>query len=116
MTQGAFVLIGGRLGDVYGHKMILLGGAIWWVIWCLVTGFVKTIVTVALFRGLVGIGAAFIVPNAVALLTHTFPPGKLRNIAMGSFGAMAPIGPPGGSVLAALFVQLTEWKWLFFFL
>lgn len=32
-------------------------------------------------------GAAFIVPNAVALLMHTFPPGKLRNIAMGLFGA-----------------------------
>ncbi len=56
------------------------------------------------------------VPNAVALLAHTFPPGKQRNIAMGLFGAMAPIGAAGGSLIAAVFVQLTEWKWLFFFL
>lgn len=82
----------------------------------MVTGFAKTITTVSLFRGLTGVGAAFIVPNAVALLMHTFPPGKLRNISMGLFGAMAPVGAAGGSVVAALIVQLTEWKWLFFFL
>ena len=96
MTQGAFILIGGRLGDIYGHKRILLAGATWWIIASLITGFMKTIVTISLFRGLNGMGAAFIVPNAVALLTHTFPPGKLRNIAMGCFGAMAPIGAAGG--------------------
>jgi len=70
----------------------------------------------SLFRGLAGIRATFIVTNAVALLTYTFPPGKLRNVAMGSFGAMAPIGAAGGSVIAALFAQLTQWRWLFFIL
>jgi MFS family permease len=116
MTQGAFVLIGGRFGDVFGHKNVLLGGGIWWVIWSLISGFAKSIVTLSLFRGLTGIGAAFIVPNAVALLMHTFPPGRLRNIAMGLFGAMAPIGAAGGSVFSAILVQLTPWKWIFFFL
>jgi MFS family permease len=78
MTQGAFVLIGGRFGDVFGHKNILLSGGIWWIIWSLVSGFAKSIVTLSLFRGLTGIGAAFIVPNAVALLMHTFPPGEVK--------------------------------------
>jgi MFS family permease len=116
MTQGAFVLIGGRFGDVFGHKNILLGGGIWWIIWSLVSGFAKSIVILSLFRGLTGIGAAFIVTNSVALLMHTFPPGRLRNIAMGLFGAMAPIGAAGGSVFSAILVQLTPWKWIFFFL
>jgi MFS family permease len=110
MAQGAFVLIGGRFGDVHGHKGVLLTGAVWWVIWSLVTGFAKSIFQISLFRGLTGMGAAFIVPNAVALLMHTFPPGKSRNIAMGLFGAMAPIGAAGGSVIAALLVQLAPWK------
>lgn len=56
------------------------------------------------------------VPNSVALLAINIPPGKMRNIAMGLFGAMAPIGAAGGSVFGALFAQLTHWKWLFFFL
>jgi MFS family permease len=116
MTQGAFVLIGGRFGDVFGHKSILLGGGIWWIIMSLVSGFAKSIVTLSLFRGLTGIGAAFIVPNAVALLMHTFPSGRLINIAMGLFGAMTPIGAAGGSVFSAILVQLMLWKWIFFFL
>lgn len=91
MTQGAFVLIGGRFGDVFGHKYVLLVGAVWWVIWSLVSGFAKSIVTLSLFRGMTGIGGAFIVPNAVALICHIFPPGRLRNVAMGLFGAMAPV-------------------------
>jgi MFS family permease len=56
------------------------------------------------------------VPNSVALLGITFPPGRTRNIVMGLFGAMAPIGAAGGSVFGALLTQLTPWKWLFFFL
>ena len=117
MTQGAFVLIGGRFGDVYGHKNVLLAGAVWWIIFSLVSGFARSLVVLSLFRGLTGVGGAFIVPNAVALLGHTFPPGKMRNIAMGSFGAMAPIGAAGGAAVSAIFVQLLpHWKWLFFFL
>ncbi|KFY43543.1 hypothetical protein V495_03903 [Pseudogymnoascus sp. VKM F-4514 (FW-929)] len=115
MTQGAFVLIGGRYGDVFGYKNVLLSGAAWWMIWSLATGFAKTLIQISLFRGLTGIGAAFIIPNAVALLGHTFPPGKMRNLAMGLFGAMAPIGAAGGCVVAALLAQLTHWKWVFFF-
>jgi MFS family permease len=116
MTQGAFVLVGGRFGDVFGHKNVIIGGAIWWVIWSIVTGFAKSIVTLSLFRALTGIGAGLIVPNAVALLGHTFPPGIWRNTSMALFGAMAPIGAAGGTAVSALFVQLTEWKWIFFFM
>jgi MFS family permease len=116
MTQGAFVLIGGRFGDVFGHKNVLMAGAIWWIIFSLVTGFAKSIVPLALFRGLTGVGTAFIVPNAVALLGHTLPPGKWRNVSFGLFGAMAPMGAAGGAVISSLLVQLTSSKWLFFFL
>lgn len=91
MTQGAFVLIGGRLGDVYGYRYALLGGAAFWTLWILVAAFAHNIVTIAMFRGLAGAGGGFIVPNAVAILSHTFPPGRLRNLSMALFGAMAPM-------------------------
>jgi MFS family permease len=115
LTQGTFVLMGGRLGAVYGHKIILMVACAWWLIWQLVTGFAPNLITLCVFRGLSGIGGGFMTPNAVALLGITFPPGKKRNTAMALFGAMAPVGAAGASLFAAMLVQLTEWKWVFFF-
>ncbi|KFY92969.1 hypothetical protein V498_04639 [Pseudogymnoascus sp. VKM F-4517 (FW-2822)] len=116
LTQGAFVLIGGRIGAVYGHKNTVVVAGIFWVIFHLVSGFMKSVITLSIMRGLSGIGGALIVPNAIALLTITFPPGKMRNITVGFFGATAPMGATLGSLLSGLFVQLLPWKWLFFFL
>ncbi|KAK5727584.1 hypothetical protein LTR15_003485 [Elasticomyces elasticus] len=115
LTSGTFVLIGGRLGEVYGHKAMLTLGCVWWVIWQLASGFAPNLVVLCLFRGLAGAGGGFMVPNAVALIGITMPPGKKRNLAFGMFGAMAPVGAAGGTAVATLFVQLTEWKWAFFF-
>ncbi|KAL3477379.1 major facilitator superfamily domain-containing protein [Aspergillus californicus] len=116
LTQGAFVLMGGRLGAVYGHKNLVMLASLIWVIFHLISGFMKSVITLSLMRGLSGIGGAFIVPNAIALLTITFPPGRMRNITVGFFGATAPIGATLGSLLPGFFVQLLPWKWLFFFL
>jgi len=116
MTQGAFVLIGGRFGDVYGHKIIMFFGAVFWVLWSIATGFASSVFMMALFRALSGIGSSFTSPNAVALLMHTFPPGKMRNISMGLFAAMAPIGMFTGGIVAAGLMEYAEWKWVFFFL
>ncbi|KAK7219525.1 hypothetical protein V2G26_007528 [Clonostachys chloroleuca] len=116
LTQGAFVLAGGRIGSMFGHKRTLICAGAWWVLWHLVSGFMRNITGLSFCRGLAGAGGAFMVPNSVALLAINIPPGKMCNIAMGFFGAMAPIGAARGSVIGALFAQLTHWKWLFFFL
>jgi MFS family permease len=116
MTQGAFVLMGGRLGAVYGHKRTLVLAGIIWTICHLISGFMKSVISLSVLRGLSGIGGGLIVPNAIALLTIAFPPGKMRNITVGFFGATAPIGAFLGALFAGVFVQLTAWKWLFFFM
>jgi MFS family permease len=116
LTQGTFVLIGGTLGAVYGHKNMLALGSAWWIFWTLATGFTDNIVGMSIVRGLTGIGGGLMVPNAVALLGITFAPGKRRNLALALFGAMAPVGAAGGSLVAGAFVQETRWKWLFFFM
>jgi MFS family permease len=55
-------------------------------------------------------------PNIIALIGITFPPGKKRNLGFALFGAMAPVGAAGGSLIGAIIIQLTEWKWAFFLL
>lgn len=69
-----------------------------------------------IMRGLCGIGGGLMIPNIVALLGITFPPGKKRNLSFALFGAMAPVGAAGGSLVGAVIIQLSDWKWLFFML
>ncbi|GAD97553.1 efflux pump antibiotic resistance protein, putative [Paecilomyces variotii No. 5] len=114
LTQGTFVLISGRLGAVYGHRTVLIGGAIWFVIWTLANGFCNNFVSFNVARAFSGIGGALIMPNAVALISSTIPPGKVRNITLGFFGASAPIGSYLGAIWAGIFVQYVKWNWIFF--
>ncbi|RSL86404.1 hypothetical protein CEP52_015821 [Fusarium oligoseptatum] len=116
LTQGTFVIIGGRIGAVYGHKITTVVAGAAWVIFHLIAGFMRDVISLCVMRAFSGIGAAFIMPNAIALITINFPPGKTRNLTVGLFGAMAPIGAAGGSVFPGLFGQLLPWWWLFFFL
>lgn len=116
LTQGAFVLIGGRIGAVHGHKNTMLVGACIYVLFHLITGFMRSADTVIVMRTLSGVGGGIMVPNLIAMLTIAFPPGIMRNIWVGMFGAMGPVGAAGGTVFPGFFGQLTEWWWLYFFL
>ena len=75
LTNGTFVLMGGRLGAVYGHRLILALGCAWWVIWHFGCGFATNTVVLCIMRGLASVSSALMVPNSVALLGLTFPPG-----------------------------------------
>ncbi|GJE91688.1 MFS general substrate transporter [Phanerochaete sordida] len=92
LTQGAFILPGGRLGAIYGHHSVLFVGALLWVAFTIGSGFAPSFVALCALRACAGVGGGVMVPNCVALLCITFPPGKMRNIALGLFGATAPIG------------------------
>ena len=104
----------GRLGAVYGHKPTLLLGAVWWVLWTMINGFCNNFIAFNVARGMSGIGGALVVPNAVAIIGITFPPGRMRNRIIGFFGAAAPVGGWLGSMLSGVLTEQTPWKWLFF--
>ncbi|KAL6903890.1 MFS general substrate transporter [Trichoderma evansii] len=117
LTQGTCVLVSGRLGAVFGHKNLLTIECTWWVFWNMATAaYGGTIISVSIMRALAGIGGGLIVPNAVALLTITFPPGKRRNLSLALFASMGPVGGTGGCFIVGIFIQWLHWTWLFFFL
>jgi len=99
---------------VYGHKTILLAGGAWFVLWSLINGFTKNFTAFVIARALSGIGGALIMPNVVALIAITCPPGKLRNISLGVFSASAPTGGYLGSLISGVFIEIHQWKWMFF--
>jgi MFS family permease len=115
LTQGAFVLVTGRIGSVYGHKFILLLGATWWILWCFINGFcTQNFAAFASARAMTGIGAAFVMPNIVATIGTTFPPGNMRNYTYGFLGFGAPVAGTLGCVLIAIFIQFAHWRWFLF--
>ncbi|WP_375757544.1 MFS transporter [Corallococcus exercitus] len=65
-------------------------------------------------RGLQGLGAARVAPNALALIATTFPVGPPRNRAMAVYGAMSALGITLGVLLGGLLVGLLSWRWVFF--
>lgn len=116
LTQGSFVLISGRLGTVYGHKQIMTLGSAIWVFWMLATAYGRNIIGISFMRALAGIWGGLLVPNAVAILTLTFPPGRQRNLALALFASMGPVGGAGGCTLDGILFEWVDWTWLFFFL
>ncbi|KAI9068001.1 MFS general substrate transporter [Trametes sanguinea] len=116
LTQGAFILPGGRLGAVFGHHRILFVGAVLWVAFSLGSAFSPNFIAFCILRAFSGVGGGIMVPNAIALLCITFPPGPKRNLALGMFGAAAPVGAAGGSIICGVIFQFAAWKWVFIFL
>ncbi|OTB09454.1 hypothetical protein M426DRAFT_70715 [Hypoxylon sp. CI-4A] len=115
LAIGTFILIAGRLGDIYGHKQIFIAGFIWSAIWSAISG-AAIFSTEALFivsRVFHGLGAALSLPNGIALLGITYPPGKQKAMVFTLVATMAPIGIIVGAASASLFTlawwPLTYW-------
>ena len=116
LTQGTFVLVSGRLGDVFGHRELLLGGGAWLCVCTLASAFCKNFYAFVTMRALSGLGGAFIMPNAVAMIASTNPPGRIRNLSLGLFASSAPTGGYLGALFLGTFLEGTEWKYFFIFM
>ncbi|KAI0017597.1 major facilitator superfamily domain-containing protein [Xylariomycetidae sp. FL0641] len=115
LTVGTFILFSGRLGDVFGYKPIFLAGMAWTALWTLVCGLAvfSNHVLFVFARVLQGIGPALMLPNGLAILGATYPPGRRKEMIFALFGATSPTGSVLGSLFAGLFA-LAWWPWTFF--
>ncbi len=93
LTVGTFILVGGRLGDMFGYKRMLLIGYGWFSVWSMIAGLAiySNHVLFVFARVLQGIGPAILLPNGVALLGASYANGSPRkNMVFALFGACAP--------------------------
>ena len=114
LTVGTFILIAGRLGDILGHKKLFVAGYLWFGLWSLIAGlsvYSRSQIFFDVCRAFQGTGPALILPNAVALLGRTYPPGRRKNITFSLFGATAPSGFVLGAVFVSLFAERAWWPW-----
>ncbi|KAF2110658.1 drug resistance protein [Lophiotrema nucula] len=113
LTFGCFLLLWGRIADVYGKRLIFLWGSVWLTVTSLVAPFVTNEIGFDIFRGLQGLGAAAMVPTAIGILGVTFPPGKAKNYAFSCYGAGAPLGGIFGNIFGGVLGQYLDWRWVF---
>ncbi|KAJ5109210.1 hypothetical protein N7456_005885 [Penicillium angulare] len=115
LTVGTFILVSGRLGDVYGHRLIFIIGFLWFALWSLLAGF--SVWSNPRFfdccRAFQGIGPALLLPNAVAILGRTYPPGQRKGMVFCMFGAVAPGGFILGATFSSLISQVLWWPWAY---
>ncbi|EME46609.1 hypothetical protein DOTSEDRAFT_87128 [Dothistroma septosporum NZE10] len=116
LTFGCFLLLWGRLADVYGKRMIFIYGSAWFCIVTLVCPFIPNEIGFEIFRGLQGLGAAANVPTAIGILGVTFQPGKAKNYAFAMYSAGAPMGSVIGNMLGGVVGQYATWKAVFWVL
>jgi MFS family permease len=118
-TFGTFILISGRLGDIFGHKKLVIVGFIMMTPSSVVAGISPWVSPILFFvaRAMQGVAASLMVPNGLALLGRTYAPGsKMKIIAFSLFGCCAPLGAYLGMLLAAIFVDFIGWQFVFFLL
>ncbi|CAK7230931.1 hypothetical protein SBRCBS47491_007756 [Sporothrix bragantina] len=113
LTFGCFLLLWGRIADLFGKKAIFVAGSAWVTATTVANPFIPNEIVFNLFRGLQGLGAAANVPTAIGILGTTFPPGKAKNYAFAAYGAGAPLGSVFGNLMAGLITSYANWKWVF---
>lgn len=116
LTVGTFILPSGRLGDFFGHRRIFIIGYVWLAVWSLIAGLrvYSGQISFDIARAFQGIGPALLLPNAIAILGQTYPPGRRKDMVFSIFGSTAPGGFLIGALFSALFGQLAWWPWAYY--
>ncbi len=99
LAFGGLLLLGGRLGDLYGRRRIFMVGLVIFAVASGLGGLAQNELMLLGARGLQGLGAAIASPTALALITTTFPAGPERNRAFSVYAAMSGAGAAVGLIL-----------------
>jgi len=112
LTFGGFLLLGGRLGDLYGHRKLFLAGIALFTLASLVCGLAGSQETLIVARAAQGIGGAIVDAIALSLILDLFPEDGERAKAMGFYGFVCAAGGSVGVLLGGLLTDL-HWHWIF---
>jgi EmrB/QacA subfamily drug resistance transporter len=113
LTYGGFLLLGGRLGDLYGHRRLFLAGITLFTLASLVCGLSTTQGMLVAARTVQGLGGAVASAVSLSLMMTLFTEPTERAKAMGIFGFVAAGGGSIGVLLGGILTDLLNWHWIF---
>src|ERR1700729_3836204 len=113
LTFGSLLLFGGRVGDLAGHRRVLLIGLSAFGVASLAAGLSPTSLALIISRFLQGASAAFVAPQALAIITDLYSEGPARARALGIFQGATAAGASAGIVLGGILTELVGWRAVF---
>ena len=114
ITYGGFLLLAGRLADLYGRRRVFVIGVIIFSIASLFCGLAWSEGVLIASRAVQGVGAAVITPSALSIVMTTFDEGAERNKALGIWGALGGGGAAVGVLAGGILTTYLSWRWIFF--
>src|ERR1700677_1451149 len=110
---GALILVGGSLGDLFGRRLMFLIGVAVFAAASIVCGLAVNIQQLVIARSVQGVGAAFLVPGSLSLISASFDE-KTRGQAIGTWSGFTAITTALGPVLGGWLIEHDSWRWIFF--
>ena len=114
ITFGGFLLLGGRMADLFGRRRVFTIGLVMFTGASLMNALASSVGILIAGRALQGLGAALISPAALSIVTTTFTEGADRNKALGIWGALGGAGGAVGVLLGGILVRYLGWQWIFY--
>src|SRR5579862_9518881 len=113
LLLGALILVGGSLGDLFGRRLMFLSGVVIFAAASIGCGFASNIQQLVLARSIQGVGAAFLVPGSLSIISACFDE-KTRGQAIGTWSGFTAITTALGPVLGGWLIEHASWRWVFF--
>jgi EmrB/QacA subfamily drug resistance transporter len=113
LTYGGFLLLGGRLGDLFGHRRLFLAGITLFTVASLVCGVSTSQGMLIAARSVQGLGGAVASAVSLSLMMNLFTEPAERAKAMGIFGFVAAGGGSIGVLLGGVLTDVLNWHWIF---
>ena len=113
LTFGGFLLLGGRLGDLFGHRRLFIAGIVLFTAASLACGLANSQAALIGARAVQGLGGAVVSAVALSLIVTLFTEPGERAKAMGVFGFVAAGGGSIGVLLGGILTDAFAWNWIF---
>ncbi|MFY1927829.1 MFS transporter [Achromobacter xylosoxidans] len=113
LTFGGFLLLGGRLGDLLGHRRMFLAGLVLFTVASLACGLARGQGLLIAARAAQGLGGAVVSAVSLSLIMNLFTEAGERARAMGVYGFVCAGGGSLGVLLGGLLTSKLSWHWIF---
>ena len=111
LAFGSLLLLGGRIGDLFGRKWTFIAGLLGFAVASAIGGAAGSFGVLVAARALQGVFAALLAPSALALLSTIFTDRDERAKAFGIYGAIAGGGAAVGLLLGGILTETLSWRW-----